>query len=99
MVVGGLSTPRNVAHALPARRIVATRHPPSRPAWHRAAAAPPPPPLPLQLQLGLHQAGLDPAAHAAVVPHGLAVEQVRQRGFEVVLDVFVVGGCRGGGGR
>lgn len=51
------------------------------------AAAAPSPSSATQLLLGLHEAGLDPGAHGAVLAHEVAVEELRQRALDALVDV------------
>lgn len=45
-------------------------------------------PIPLQLLLRVHQASLHPHTVLFIVPYALAVQQVRQRALDLLVDVL-----------
>lgn len=47
-----------------------------------------PHPIPLQLLLRVHQPRLHPHAIAAIIPHTLAIQQIRQRAFDLLIHIL-----------
>jgi len=54
---------------------------------HAGLRSAPPPPSGTQLLLRVHQTTLHPGPECSVVPHGLAVEQVRQDPLDALVDM------------